>query len=161
MGKRKKSLKGLVIRVDDRLLHGQVIYGWGQGWPAKELWLVNDEIACDPAETELYTAIIPPEITGGVLTVEQAVSRWKDSKVTENVLVVVRDVQDLNTLLNSGIHAIDIHIGCLAANKDRSKISNAVYLNELELSILRDIQNVGFTPVLRELPGSGGKPVLT
>jgi mannose/fructose/N-acetylgalactosamine-specific phosphotransferase system component IIB len=49
-------------RVDDRLIHGQVIVGWGQPMGLGFIALVDDEIAASPWEQELYRMAVPPEV---------------------------------------------------------------------------------------------------
>jgi mannose/fructose/N-acetylgalactosamine-specific phosphotransferase system component IIB len=49
-----------LYRIDDRLIHGQVIVGWGQPMGLGFLVLVDDEVARSEWEQELYRMGVPP-----------------------------------------------------------------------------------------------------
>ena len=50
----------LLYRIDDRLIHGQVVVGWGQPLDAKFIVLVDDAVATSDWEQELYRLGVPP-----------------------------------------------------------------------------------------------------
>ena len=52
----------VLCRVDDRLIHGQVVIGWGRPLGVELIVLVDDEVAASPWEQELYRMAVPPEI---------------------------------------------------------------------------------------------------
>ena len=51
-----------LYRIDDRLIHGQVVVGWGQPLNARFLILVDDLVASSDWEKELYRMAVPPEM---------------------------------------------------------------------------------------------------
>lgn len=64
-----------VFRVDDRLIHGQVIVGWGQALPLGFIVLVDDNVAGSQWERDLYRLATPPDMALFVETVDSAVAR--------------------------------------------------------------------------------------
>jgi PTS system mannose-specific IIB component/fructoselysine and glucoselysine-specific PTS system IIB component len=61
----------VLCRVDDRLIHGQVVVGWGQALGISRIILVADEVAGSDWEQELYRMAVTPEITIEFATVAQ------------------------------------------------------------------------------------------
>jgi len=51
-----------LFRIDDRLIHGQVVVGWGQPLGLKFIVLVDDAVASSDWEQELYRMGVPPEM---------------------------------------------------------------------------------------------------
>jgi len=51
-----------LYRIDDRLIHGQVVVGWGQPLNARFMVLVDDLVASSDWEKELYRMAVPPEM---------------------------------------------------------------------------------------------------
>jgi PTS system mannose-specific IIB component/fructoselysine and glucoselysine-specific PTS system IIB component len=49
-------------RIDDRLIHGQVVVGWGQPLDVRFIVLVDDAVASSDWERELYRMGVPPEM---------------------------------------------------------------------------------------------------
>ena len=52
----------VLYRIDDRLIHGQVVVGWGQPLDLRFIVLVDDEVASSDWEQELYRMGVPPEM---------------------------------------------------------------------------------------------------
>src|SRR5437763_11581463 len=51
-----------LYRIDDRLIHGQVVVGWGQPLNIRLLILVDDLVASSDWEQELYRMAVPPDM---------------------------------------------------------------------------------------------------
>jgi len=51
-----------LYRIDDRLIHGQVVVGWGQPLNIRLIVLVDDDVACCDWEQDLYRMGVPPEM---------------------------------------------------------------------------------------------------
>jgi mannose/fructose/N-acetylgalactosamine-specific phosphotransferase system component IIB len=64
-----------LFRIDDRLIHGQVVVGWGQPLDLTFIVLVDDEVATSEWEQELYRMGVPPEMEVHFHTVEAAAAR--------------------------------------------------------------------------------------
>ena len=54
----------LLARVDDRLVHGQVVHGWGRSLDATFFAIVSDELRADPERAELYLFAVPDGAAG-------------------------------------------------------------------------------------------------
>ena len=52
----------VLYRIDDRLIHGQVVVGWGRPLDVGFLVLVDDEVAASEWEQDLYRMAVPPEM---------------------------------------------------------------------------------------------------
>jgi len=64
-----------LFRIDDRLIHGQVVVGWGQPLDLTFIVLVDDEVAGSEWEQELYRMGVPPEMDVHFDTVESAATK--------------------------------------------------------------------------------------
>ena len=67
-----------LFRIDDRLIHGQVVVGWGQPLDLAFIVLVDDEVASSEWEQELYRMGVPPEMDVHFDTVEDAAEKLAD-----------------------------------------------------------------------------------
>lgn len=148
----------LIVRVDDRLLHGQVVVGWGAGWPASEIWLACDRVARDEDELLLYKPLIPEHIGGGIVTLEEALSRWNEDSIKGKVLVVVENCEDLHYLLQNKFPASSVHVGASSAGAGKTTFTPSVHLSESEFETIKKIAELGFEIRIHELPNT--KPVV-
>ena len=62
----------VLCRVDDRLVHGQVVIGWGRPLGVEFIVLVDEGVAASPWEQDLYRMAVPPEIEIRFATVAEA-----------------------------------------------------------------------------------------
>jgi len=61
-----------LYRIDDRLIHGQVVVGWGQPLDVSFIVLVDDEVSGSDWEQDLYRMGVPPQLEVIFASVEQA-----------------------------------------------------------------------------------------
>ena len=62
----------VLCRIDDRLIHGQVVIGWGRAMAINLIILVDDQVAASEWEQELYRMAVAPEIEVRFVTVAEA-----------------------------------------------------------------------------------------
>jgi mannose/fructose/N-acetylgalactosamine-specific phosphotransferase system component IIB len=66
----------LWVRVDDRLLHGQVTVGWRQHLQPDEIWIVDNLVRADPFLSDVLCMAAPTDVTVRVYSVAEAISAW-------------------------------------------------------------------------------------
>jgi PTS system mannose-specific IIB component/fructoselysine and glucoselysine-specific PTS system IIB component len=52
----------VLFRVDERLIHGQVVVGWGERLHIQQIVVVDDQLRESPWEQELYCLGVPPSV---------------------------------------------------------------------------------------------------
>ncbi len=154
-----EDLNGLVIRVDDRLFHGQILYGWAKGW-AEEVWLAHDSVANNPEERSLYEEQMQG-VKGGIITIDDAVKRYQECGCTAHrCLLIVASCTDLKRLIDGGAIPGEIHLANLGTGEDKIVIAESVSLSRDDCDIIRTLQNDGYSICLRKLPQSKTKAVV-
>ncbi|MBS1261244.1 MAG: PTS system mannose-specific EIIAB component [Calditrichaeota bacterium] len=152
------NLTGLVVRVDDRLIHGQILYGWAHAW-ADEVWLANDRVAGDDHERALYEEQIAG-LDGGVITVDQAIARYGRRECGDRrCLLILARCDDLRRIVEAGAKPSEIHLANLGEEEGRVRVAETVALSAEDIRILRRLRDEGHTICLRKLPQSKTKPV--
>lgn len=152
----------VLLRVDERLIHGQVVVGWGTPLHADRLVVVDDEIAGSAWEQELYCLGVPPEMEARFVDVgaaRAALPTWR-ADATHRFVVLVRDVSTLSRLCAGGAVAGEaVNLGGIHHAPGRTQRLPYLYLNEDEEDALRDIQRGGVQVAARDLPSSRAVPL--
>ena len=69
--------KKLAVRVDDRLIHGQVVTQWVKVFHAQKIVVIDDQVAIDKMQEVLLKFAAPPDLKVSILSVEKAAEAWK------------------------------------------------------------------------------------
>jgi PTS system mannose-specific IIB component/fructoselysine and glucoselysine-specific PTS system IIB component len=143
----------VLFRVDERLIHGQVVVGWGGPLHADRLAVVDDELAASSWEQELYCLGVPPEMSADFLSVEEArgaLPGWRtDGRRT---IVLVRDVATAHRMAGV-LRGEEVNLGGIHHAEGRTRVLPYLHLTPEELATLREMEASGVAVSARDLPG--------
>ena len=136
--------KKLAVRVDDRLIHGQVVTQWVNVFKAQHIVVIDNNVAKDKMQKSVLKFAAPPDIKVSIFSVDKAVEAWEKNQLgTKNVFVLFRDVKQIAELQGKGVSFEEITIGQMAIINDRKQIYKQVGLSESEAQTLMDIEKTG------------------
>ena len=146
----------VLFRVDERLIHGQVVLGWGGQFKPDRYIVVDGELAVSEWEQELYRLALPggtlAEFWSPQLATEQ-VRSWQESD--ERTFVLVRSLAAAVELASSGaLQGATLNLGGLHHAPNRRELLPYLYLAEDDVERVRWLQASGVDVVAQDLPGS-------
>ena len=148
-------------RVDDRLVHGQVVIGWGRPLGLQRIVLVDDEVRASEWEQELYRMAAPPEIAVEFSSAAEAAPRlaeWEAAR--ERVLILVGAVATAADLLRRSPGALHkLNLGGIHAGGGRRERLRYLYLSEDELAMLQRLAREGLEISAQDGPSSRAVPL--
>ena len=151
----------VLFRVDERLIHGQVVVGWGGPLHADRIVVVDDELAASPWEQELYCLGVPAEIEARFTSVAEArasVPAWKAD--AHRTIVLVRDVATAGQVAEGGVLAgEEVNLGGIHFAEGRARILPYLHLRQEEKDELRRIAATGAQVAARDLPAGKRVPL--
>ena len=146
----------VLARIDDRLVHGQVIVAWGQKLRPDRIVLASDEIAADAWQSRVYTSTIPPHIDGQVVALAAAAGRltspgdWSDQR---NMLLTSSPV-DMLEIVESGLALPQVNIGGMHFSDGKQEVLPFVFVDRRDLAALRGLVAAGARLVAQQVPAS-------
>jgi mannose/fructose/N-acetylgalactosamine-specific phosphotransferase system component IIB len=147
----------VLFRVDERLIHGQVIVGWGTMLHPTRIVVVDDDLADSPWEQELYTLGLPGNLETSFCDVTQTrtrVPKWKANE-DERVIVLTRDVHTMRRLAADGLlRGEEINLGGIHYAPGRTAVLPYLYLNDAERREMTDLAAEGVIVTARDLPNA-------
>ncbi len=147
-----------ILRLDDRLVHGQVVVGWGNALGIDRLVLIDDKVSETEWEQELYSMGVPESMSVDFLSVGDArdkIQDWADSR--EKVILVIGDVDGLTRLCETGARVTEINIGGVHRGDGRRERLPYVFLTDDEFATLQSLENQSIRVTAQDLPAT--KPV--
>ena len=143
------------FRIDDRLVHGQVVVGWGQPCRLGFLVLVDDTVAANDWERDLYVMGTPPEMTLFVEGTESALARMSEFDARpDSGMLLVADVTTMVRLAERAPRIQAVNIGGVHHRAGRTARLPYVFLTPEEEAELRALAARGIRVTAQDLPGS-------
>lgn len=150
-----------LVRIDDRLVHGQVVAGWIPHLRAQDILVACDAAAADPIQMTLMRLALPDEIGLEVLPVAEAARRPAlTGGPCRNTLVLAPGPQEVLALLENGAKFSTVNVGGLHYTAGRVQLGKAIFLSEGDKSALREISRRGVRLEGRALPAERALDIL-
>jgi mannose/fructose/N-acetylgalactosamine-specific phosphotransferase system component IIB len=145
-----------LIRIDDRLLHGQVVVGWGERLGIGFYVVVDDRLAESVWEQELYAAGMPEGVPVEFLEVAEAGRRFDELDARDRRgAILTRDTATMRALAELGVlRDRKVNVGGVHIQEGRRKALDYVYLGGAEIDDLERIAGCAGAVTARDLPTS-------
>jgi len=143
----------VLARVDDRLIHGQVVVGWVNAVKANHIVLVHDEVAADRVQQSFMRMAVPAHLKVSFLTVAQAVEKLKGHEwAKDRVLVLLANLEDAVALVKGGVPLKELNIGGLRFARGKREVMKSVFLGPKDDQALRVLSAMGVTLIGKMVP---------
>lgn len=130
----------VLTRIDDRLIHGQVMTSWLNVTSATRIIIVDDETAADSFLRMIVTSVAPANIKTEVYSVADSVAVFKDMpNHTEKTIVLVKYPSSLVALAEAGIQFKRINIGGMGARAGRYKFYKNISASDEEREMFKQL----------------------
>jgi mannose/fructose/N-acetylgalactosamine-specific phosphotransferase system component IIB len=144
----------VLFRVDDRLIHGQVVVGWGRPLGVSRVVLVDDQVATSDWEQDLYRMAVTPDIEVEFVTVAQASARLRDwQSDMRRTLVLTGDLETMAALHDADPVTVHrINLGGIHHKAGRRERLPYLYLTDEEMARLEGLEASGAAISAQDLP---------
>jgi PTS system mannose-specific IIB component/fructoselysine and glucoselysine-specific PTS system IIB component len=144
----------VLCRIDDRLIHGQVVIGWGRPLGINLIVLVDDQVAASPWEQDLYRMAVAPEIEVRFVTVAEAAAKMNEWQTNgKRGLVLTGDLDTMAALHAASPDVVRrINLGGIHHRPGRRERLPFIYLTDQELRTLHALEDGGAVITAQDLP---------
>jgi PTS system mannose-specific IIB component/fructoselysine and glucoselysine-specific PTS system IIB component len=144
----------VLYRIDDRLIHGQVVVGWGQPLDIGFIVLVDDTVAAEEWEQELYRMGVPPEMDVYFHSASDAIKQLAKYRSDPRAgILLTGDIATMRRLVDStGINAVNV--GGIHSAAGRVQRLRYVFLTPGEERELQDLAARGVVVTAQDVPSA-------
>ncbi len=144
-----------LYRIDDRLIHGQVVVGWGQPLDLGFIVLVDDEVAASDWEQELYRMGVPPEMDVYFESVSSAADRL-DTFVSDprKGMLLTGDIETMVRLANQADDIRYVNLGGIHHKSGRVQRLRYLFLSPDEEASLKQLAGRGIAITAQDVPAA-------
>ena len=149
-----------LFRIDDRLIHGQVVVGWGQPLDIGFIVLVDDEVAGSDWEQELYRMGVPPEMEVHFASVADAARRMPEFQAAAaSGIVLTGDIVTMSRLVEGAPGIRAVNLGGIHHRAGRTQRLRYVFLTPDEEQELRSLAARGVVITAQDVPSARPLPL--
>jgi fructoselysine and glucoselysine-specific PTS system IIB component len=149
-----------LVRVDDRLIHGQVAIGWVSATGTNTILVANDSAQADNTQAMALKMGTPAGVKLYIRSVEESadiVQKFTQSK-NARVMVILKTISDAAELIRNSAGSIEtLNVGGVRASDEKSKLSDHVYVSDTDLKDLKELHDNGVEIDFRMLPRDARK----
>jgi PTS system mannose-specific IIB component/fructoselysine and glucoselysine-specific PTS system IIB component len=149
-----------LVRVDDRLVHGQVVVGWGRPLRAAFIVVIDDALATSDWEQELYRLGAPADLALEFVRVADAGARragWESDP--RPGIVLLGEITTATALAAAGVRFPRLNLGGIHHRPGRSERLPYVFLTDEELAALRALAAAGIEVTAQDVPATRPVPL--
>ncbi|HJR68137.1 MAG TPA: PTS sugar transporter subunit IIB [Gemmatimonadaceae bacterium] len=149
-----------LYRIDDRLIHGQVVVGWGQPLNLGFIALVDDEVAGSEWEQELYRMGVPPDMDVYFATPDDAsrlLDQWNEDQ--RPGILLTGDIDTMRRLIGLCPSIKTVNLGGIHHRAGRTLKLRYVYLTPQEEEALRALERSGVVVTAQDVPSARAVPL--
>lgn len=154
--------KIVLVRIDNRLVHGQVGGPWSASLDVNVLIVVDDEVSKDPLQQRLMEFVAKSNnIRIRFFSIDEFVEAIQESNSHLKMFLVVRNVQTVARLVTLGIPIGDVNLGNMHYEKGKIPLSRKVYVNEDDANVLQLLLDANVKCFVQDVPGTYREEVTT
>lgn len=126
------------VRIDNRLIHGQVIETWLPYTRAKRLLVVNDEMAADDLQQQIASLAVPGRIQAEFIHVKtlKEYARQHEAEM-QDTLILVANCSDARRIMDAGFDIAVLNVGNLHYSPGKRQLCAHVAVSEEDEACLR------------------------
>ncbi len=132
-----------IVRIDDRLIHGQVIVGWAKALNLNKIIVANNKLLNDKLKLQMMKIAVPSEISVEFLPIEEAIAAYKKNKWSDYAsILLIESPEDAYKFVSAGSAGCKIekiNVGGLHINNQRKQITPNIALSDKDIHYLQKL----------------------
>ena len=116
-----------LVRIDARLIHGQVATTWIKNYEIEQVLIINDKAANDPIQKSVVGLAAPPGVKVMIFGVNQFINILKKSEIKKSTMLLFTTSTDVLKIVESGLVDIkEVNAGGMRFNDTRKRLTKAI-----------------------------------
>jgi len=144
--------QGIHVRIDNRLLHGQVVQFWIPHLEVERLVIADDATATDETLVSLYRMVMPKGVGLDIVKPEELAAAVENATAS-STLVLLGSIGDVMRARRSGFAFELLTIGNVHPAQGRTRVTDSVYLSADEVQSLLMLRSGGTIIDIQSFPG--------
>lgn len=143
----------VLVRIDDRLIHGQIVESWMKLLKINHVIVVNDFVSSDQMQKTLFSMAVPGHTKISILTIAEAKEAILNAQFQEDrAMLLFVSPQDVLNLINKGVSIKEVNIGGMHYSPEKKQILKAISVSKEDIQAFQQLDRLGVHLEARMLP---------
>lgn len=140
------------VRIDDRLIHGQVATVWVKEAKCNKIMACSDEVAADKLRKTLLLQVAPPGVKAYVVPIDKAIEAYKNPKYNDfKTFFLFTNPTDVLRMVEGGVDIKSVNVGGMCFKEGKTQITGAVCVDEKDVEAFKKLHEKGVKLELRKV----------
>ena len=142
-----------IVRIDDRLIHGQIVQGWLKTIDVDKILIVSDEVANDEMQQVLLSMAVPSSVKLVIKNINDASYEIANEVYEQdNLMILFSNPQDIVKMIDNGIKFQSINIGGMHYAHGKKQLLTNLSVDKSDVEAFLKLINCGIELETRALP---------
>lgn len=149
-----------LVRLDYRLLHGQVVFSWCSYVGAQRIIVVDDDAASDELKKAALSLSKPAGVRLNIFSLETTLAKMaKVETLNENIMMIFGNTATLLAFCGAYPNIKEINYGGLANKTGAKQYGSAIFMTESEVQDTRKLKDMGIKLYIQQTPSLKVEPL--
>lgn len=139
-------------RIDDRLIHGQVVTTWVNVHKIEQVIIINEAVALDKIQSNVLKMSISANIKLHIFSPEKFLQVIQKNPISRNTMLLFANPFDIETLTNAGYEIPKLNVGGMRGNAQRTQLTKAVSVTPEEREVFKRLLASGMDIEIQMVP---------
>ncbi|MFH1824679.1 MAG: PTS sugar transporter subunit IIB [Candidatus Firestonebacteria bacterium] len=146
-----------LARIDDRLIHGQIVVGWVNFLKANYIIIINDEVSKNEIQKCLLKTAVPQGIKVRIYGVAEFDLKNDSCEIINNkVILLFTTPKDCLRIIEKGFKIDSINVGGMRCSYGKKEITPSMFLNEDDIENFKRLEEMGIKIEIKMVPAEKG-----
>ncbi|HBI1716964.1 TPA: PTS sugar transporter subunit IIB [Enterococcus faecalis] len=132
-----------LVRIDDRLVHGQVATTWTRNYEIEQILIIDDKTRNDPIAQSVANYAVPVGVKVMIFGVDQFAGVLKKTEIKKRTMLLFTNPIDILRLVNEGLQISEVNAGGMRFNETRRRLSKAISVTDAEDEAFKKLMDKG------------------
>lgn len=143
----------VLSRIDDRLIHGQVVEGWVNYLKATRIFVADDRVAANPFQRSIMELSVPQGLKVSICRVEEVCGQLSAAAFdADRIILLFSNPADVLRAMKSGLDCLALNIGGMHYVPGKRKLMDVLAVDDADLAALKELAAKGIKVEVQTVP---------
>lgn len=147
-----------LVRIDSRLLHGQVATAWTKSVGPNRIIVVSDGVSHDELRKTLITQAAPSGVKANVIPIDKLIEVYDDPRFRSvKALFLFENPQDVKRVVDAGVVFDEVNIGSMSFSDGKTMVTNTIAVDQNDVDTYKSMAEKGVKFEIRKVPSDSSE----